>query len=204
MQGLPGSYARTVFQACIVWLMAYSAAVAQQKATVFGTASANIQAGGGFEYALKLTLKEGDRVSVERTQGERNLVSAADGQQGYVHKSFLKLATDAPPQPTTPQATSAVINPPQGKESSTAVAPAAPPTKALPIPAPSAAPKLAPMQPPKAPEAKSKSILQMVEGHETEINIGLIIAAIAFALGWLCGGSFYARRERKWRHKLRF
>ena len=60
------------------------------------------------------------------------------------------------------------------------------------------------VEPPKAPEAKSQSILQMLEGHESEVKIGLIIAAIAFALGWLCGGSYYARRERKSRHKLRF
>ena len=56
----------------------------------------------------------------------------------------------------------------------------------------------------KADEAKSQSILQMLEGRETEVNIGLIVAVIAFAMGWFCGGSYYARRERKSRHKLRF
>jgi hypothetical protein len=56
----------------------------------------------------------------------------------------------------------------------------------------------------KAEEAKSRSILQMLEGHEIEFKIGLIVAAIAFALGWLCGGTYYARRERKSRHRLRF
>ena len=204
MQGLPGSHPRTVVLACMVWLMGYSAAAAQQKATVVGTATANMRAGAGVEHALKMTLKEGDQVSIERTEGEWYLVSAADGQKGFIHTNLLKLAADAPPQPTTPKTASAVKNQSQAKESGTDVAPAALPTKALPTPAPSAAPKPAPVHPPIAPEAKSKSILQMVEGHETEINIGLIIAAIAFALGWLCGGSFYARRERKWRHKLRF
>jgi hypothetical protein len=56
----------------------------------------------------------------------------------------------------------------------------------------------------KASEAKSQSILQMLEGHETEVKIGLIIAAFAFILGWVCGVGYYERRERKWRHKLRF
>jgi hypothetical protein len=55
-----------------------------------------------------------------------------------------------------------------------------------------------------ASEAKSQSILQMLEGHETEVKIGLIIAAFAFILGWVCGVGYYERRERKWRHKLRF
>jgi predicted MFS family arabinose efflux permease len=44
----------------------------------------------------------------------------------------------------------------------------------------------------------------MLEGHEAEVKIGLLVAGIAFALGWLCGGGYYARRERKSRHKLRF
>ncbi len=56
----------------------------------------------------------------------------------------------------------------------------------------------------KTPEARSQSILQMVEGHETEVKMGLIVAAFAFVLGWVCGVSYYERRERKWRHKLRF
>ena len=62
----------------------------------------------------------------------------------------------------------------------------------------------APVESSKAEEARSQSILQMLEGHEIEFKIGLIVAAIAFALGWLCGGSYYARRERKSRHRLRF
>jgi len=44
----------------------------------------------------------------------------------------------------------------------------------------------------------------MLEGHETEVKIGLLVAGIAFALGWICGGSYFERRERKSRHKLRF
>ncbi|MGH7810130.1 MAG: hypothetical protein ACREP5_07630 [Candidatus Binatia bacterium] len=61
-----------------------------------------------------------------------------------------------------------------------------------------------PVEQAKASEAKSQSILQMLEGHETEVKIGLIIAAFAFILGWVCGLGYYERRERKWRHKLRF
>lgn len=61
-----------------------------------------------------------------------------------------------------------------------------------------------PVEQAKASEAKSQSILQMLEGRETEAKIGLIIAAFAFMLGWVCGVGYYERRERKWRHKLRF
>jgi hypothetical protein len=61
-----------------------------------------------------------------------------------------------------------------------------------------------PVEQAKVSESKSQSILQMLEGHETEVKIGLIIAAFAFILGWVCGVGYYERRERKWRHKLRF
>jgi hypothetical protein len=44
----------------------------------------------------------------------------------------------------------------------------------------------------------------MLEGREAEVKIGLFIAGVAFAIGWFCGGSFYQRRERKSRYKLRF
>jgi hypothetical protein len=83
-------------------------------------------------------------------------------------------------------------------ESTKAPTPAAPKPKA-------AAPTVAPtrVEPQKPVDAKSPSILQMLEGHETELKIGFLIAGIAFLLGWLCGGSYYLRRERKSWRKLR-
>jgi uncharacterized protein YgiM (DUF1202 family) len=168
---------------------------AQQKAAVFGTPTANMRAGAGVEHALKTTLKEGDPVVVDNLEGEWYLVTAADGQKGYVHKNFLKLAADttaqpAPAQPPAPQPNTAEVKaPPKG-------------AAVVPAPAPIAPPPPAP--PAKPAEAKSQSIMQMLEGHEAEVKIGLFIAGVAFAIGWFCGGSFYQRRERKSRYKLRF
>lgn len=173
-----------------------SGAAAASKALVFGTPTANLRAGAGIEHALKMTLKEGDQVSVEKLEGEWYLVRAADGQKGYVHKNLLKLAADTTPQVALPpQPAPARINSPAAKVPAKDAAPAAVP------PAAASAPRV---EQPKAAEAKSQSILQMLEGHETEAKIGLLVAGIAFALGWLCGGAYYARRERKSRHKLRF
>ena len=190
-----------------------SVGAAERKAAVFGTATANLRSGAGVEHALKTILKEGDQVSVEKLAGEWHLVAAADGQKGFVHRNLLKLAADSAPQPTPPKAISV-----ESKEPAKEAAPAPP------VAAPTAAPPPAPVieqpktpaapsvpsgpaqrvEPAKAPEAKSQSILQMLEGYETELKIGLIIAAIAFVLGWVCGGNYYARRERKSRYKLRF
>lgn len=166
--------------------------VAEQKAAVFGTPTANLRAGAGIEHALKTTLKEGDQVVVEKLEGEWYLVNAADGQKGYVHKNLLKLAADAIPQPIPAQPAIPKPNALDAKEpvKHDAVAPA---------PAP-----LAPVVQAKPAEAKSQSILQMMEGREAEVKIGLLIAGVAFVIGWFCGGSFYQRRERKSRYKLRF
>jgi uncharacterized protein YgiM (DUF1202 family) len=183
-----------------------SGGAAESKAAVFGTPTANLRAGAGIEHALKMTLKEGDQVSVEKLEGEWYLVSAAGGQKGYIHKNLLKLAADATPQPAP-----AKLNSPEAKEPAKNAAPTAVPPAATPAATTNEPPKPPPppapvprVEQPKAAEAKSQSILQMLEGHESEVKIGLIIAAIAFVLGWLCGGGYYARRERKSRHKLRF
>ncbi len=171
-----------------------SVGAAVQKAVVFGTPTANVRAGAGVEHALTTTLKEGDQVVVDKLDGEWYLVTAADGQKGYVHKNFLKLAADTATVQTAP-----VPAPPPN------AAPAKEPQKdAAVVPASAPAAPRAPLAQAKPAAAKSQSILQMLEGREAEMKIGLLIAGVAFAIGWFCGGSFYQRRERKSRYKLRF
>jgi hypothetical protein len=51
---------------------------------------------------------------------------------------------------------------------------------------------------------KSPSILQMLEGHETELLVAMAIALAFFLMGWICGGNYYLRRDRRRRTKLRF
>ena len=176
-------------------VFARGAGLAQQKAAVFGTPMANVRAGAGVEHALKTTLKEGDQVVVEKLEGEWYLINAADGQTGYVHKNFLKLAADATPQPVPAQVATPQPIAPQTK---------APVKKATAAPAPVQPVSQVPVAQTKPAEAKSQSILQMLEGREAEVKIGLLIAGVAFVIGWFCGGSFYQRRERKSRYKLRF
>jgi len=54
------------------------------------------------------------------------------------------------------------------------------------------------------PAEKSPSILQMLEGHGTELTVGVAIALAVFFIGWICGGNYYLRRDRRRRTKLRF
>lgn len=186
---------------------------AEKKAAVSGTPMANLRAGAGVEHALKLTLKEGAQVTVEKIEGEWFLVAAADGQKGYIHKNFLKLADETPAQATPMQPPTQKSTASEAKEAGKETAPAAggaqgpaaPPLAASEPLKPAAAPsKMMPPAPPPAPEAKSQSILQMIEGHEAEVKIAALVAALAFVLGWFCGGTYYLRRERKARRKLRF
>lgn len=70
-------------------------------------------------------------------------------------------------------------------------------------PAKSAASERKP-QGPEVPAEKSPSILQMLEGHETELLVAVAIALAFFVIGWICGGNYYVRRDRRRRTRLRF
>jgi len=56
----------------------------------------------------------------------------------------------------------------------------------------------------KIPAVKAPSIIQMLEGRENDLILGLSIAVIFFVVGWICGGNYYLRRDRARRRKLRF
>src|SRR5918992_3259618 len=57
---------------------------------------------------------------------------------------------------------------------------------------------------PPGPAAKSPSIIQMLEGRESDLIIWLAIALAAFIMGWVCGGTYYLRRHRARSRRLRF
>jgi hypothetical protein len=60
------------------------------------------------------------------------------------------------------------------------------------------------MQKEEALPEKSRSIMQMLEGHETELVVAVAIAVAFFSVGWVCGGNYYLRRDRRRRTQLRF
>src|SRR5580765_2420623 len=60
------------------------------------------------------------------------------------------------------------------------------------------------MQKEKALPEKPRSIMQMLEGHETELLVAAAIAVGFFSVGWVCGGNYYLRRDRRRRTQLRF
>jgi len=68
----------------------------------------------------------------------------------------------------------------------------------------SSTPPTSPVAEQKAPAEKSPSIIQMLEGRENDLILWVSIAAVAFAMGWICGGNYYLRRDRARSKKLRF
>jgi hypothetical protein len=194
----------------VILLEGLSAGAAENKAVVAGTPTANLHAGAGVDHELKATLKEGDQVSVEKLEGERYQVTAANGQTGYIHNNLLKLGGEAPSPVVAQNAVIDKIGKPTKESISTAAAapqaavsntPTVRQSKPQAGKAPAAA--VAPEEQ-SAAAVKSPSILQMLEGHEDELMIAAAIAAAFFFVGWICGGNYYLRRDRKRRNKIRF
>jgi hypothetical protein len=141
------------------------------------------------------------------------VISSPSNSQGEsaAGQLIFAIAADVAPEASPVERPAVKSNAEISKESSKSTAPAMPAIAPNP---PSTPPigqrqkpkpvQIPPVEQAKPAEAKSQSILQMLEGRETEVKIGLIIAAFAFILGWVCGLGYYERRERKWRHKLRF
>jgi hypothetical protein len=55
-----------------------------------------------------------------------------------------------------------------------------------------------------APSPQPSSLIRVLEEREDELMLWLTIAITFFIVGWICGGNFYLRRERKRSRKLRF
>lgn len=61
-----------------------------------------------------------------------------------------------------------------------------------------------PPKEPNLPAEKSPSIIQMLEGRESDLLVWLAIAVVFFMVGWILGGNYYLRRDRVRRRRLRF
>ena len=151
--------------------------------TMSETALANLRAGAGVGHGFQLIVIGSDPRTIEKAPGEWFLLAAADdGHDGYVPERFAKLVENAP-TPTAPAGPAIAKN----------------------EKAPARAAGAAPVQAARAEPAdgKSPSILQLLEIHEKEVKIALVVAGVAFVLGWVCGGFYSVRRERKYRRRLR-
>ena len=188
----------------LAWLgFASPRPAAPSRAAVKSTPPANLPTGSVGENALQMIANANDDARAARLAKKMYSATANDGQSKYDDKSLLRIAATTTPQESKVQPPGAKTTPGISKDASKGgVAPSAKTVLENNERKQQESAQALPLE--KAPELKSQSVLQMLEGHETEVKIGLIIAAFAFVLGWICGVGYYERRERKWRHKLRF
>jgi hypothetical protein len=190
---------------------------AKRNAIVPTNERTNLHADPGIEYPLKPTFEDADRVAVEELARKRYFVVAADRRNEPVHTKYWTFVNEAVAQPSEPGSGSSKIPATESKEptkkaDSTPAKIPAPPTGKPKVTGPSSKAQSPPKSIPSVDKpheesnlpGKSPSILQMLEGHETELMIAAAIAAAFFFIGWICGGHYYLRRDRRRRTKIRF
>ena len=195
-------YALSIFLLAILFLIVNShTGMAANRAIVPANAPANPGAGSGVEQPFS------PMFSAEEWGWKRHVAVATDYGREPVHENSWKFVNEAAAQTSDPGALSKT--PAEQKESTKkpdskkpAKIQTRPPSKASP-PTKSVAPVNNSLER-KMPPAKSLSILQMLEGHETELIGATTIAVAFFFIGWICGGNYYLRRDRRRRTKIRF
>jgi uncharacterized membrane protein len=190
------------------------------KAILPANAPADLRAHPSGERPFKPKFIDADRVTSDELARSRRIDVAAGGRNEPNHINFWKFVDEAAAQ--SPDSGTGVSEAPmeESKKSTKETAPTAPATAQAPAPGkapvknptqkvPSPTKSIPPVDKPKSKEeedspGKSPSILQMLEGHERELMIAAAIAAAFFFIGWICGGNYYLRRDRRRRTKIRF
>ena len=197
------------FLSIVLLLLAFqgerqSVEAAPRKGIIQGAREVNLRVGPGVDYGVKDILKENERLMVEEQQDEWYLVETAGGQKGYVSKNLVKIVGEEPAtefkEPNTPTVTDA---PATGQPSLEATTSPTPPIKTN-QPAGQSTGVGRKTDDRRTPAKKAPSLLELLEGRETDMMVWAAIAIIFFLMGWICGGKYYLRRDRVRRTKLRF
>ena len=186
---------------------------AEMSAIVKATTEPNLRSGPGLEYPSIKVLKDGERVVVEKQEGEWYGVIAAGGLKGYLHTTVLSFP-EVRPSPTVARDKPQSSQDTDVKAADTPRHPApvvpprvasSPPKSQSPAPAiPSAVQNDSSASAEKSSSASAPSLMQLLEGRERDMVLWLTIAVAFFLIGWICGGNYYLRRDRIRRTKLRF
>jgi hypothetical protein len=189
-----------------------------RKPAIIGAPAHNLRADAGIEYPLNARFQAGGLAAIQYRERELHPLISASRENESPRQYLVMLAEDNP----LPSSDSAEVSPkvpsPEPKEPARENIPATParvqsapatklPARSQPSKPPTPAKNAASVAEPKEPKAlptKSPSILQMLEGHENELMIAAAIGIAFFFIGWICGGNYYLRRDRRRRSKIRF
>lgn len=193
---------------------------------ISGASHVNLRSGPGVSHPSVTILKNGDPVNVQALEGTWYRVSLPGWEDtGYIYEEFLEIingksTTAAPPAPDPSpievSSQTTVHEPAPGlTELSTARPPSAP-TGSVPEVKPAEsgenpAPGQLNTEPSPAPSTPTTSTPATVPGPGRTLQNRLwwitrwfVVPLCIFALGWICGGNYYLRRDRIERTKIRF
>lgn len=175
-------------------------------------------ADAGIDYPLSAGFQAGGLAAIPYREREFHPLILASRENEFARQYWVMLAEDNP----LPSSDAAEVSPnvpsPESKDPARENIPPTPariqsapatklPVKSQPSKPPTPAKNTASVAEPKEPKpspTQSPSILQMLEGHENELMIAAAIGIAFFFIGWICGGHYYLRRDRRRRSKIRF
>ena len=169
-----------------------AAELTSRKGRIQGENFVNLRSGPALSYPSRTVLRKGEGVTVEKEEGSWYLVSLADGNRGYVHKTLVGL----------------LGNEEMKMAAKGEVVKKAPEKEGMVSDAGGEEKKPSPALPPHGLKRESKGkpmpAIKVLEGKEWEILWWLGAALCIFVIGWICGGNYYLRRDRLRRKKLHF
>lgn len=192
------------------------------RAIIQDASGANLRSGPGMSFPVVNVLGENVPLTVQGRSGDWYFVTTAEGQKGYVHQSLMRIvgepmspaagkdeisstapearapvpATPQPTPPTPPKAEAAADTEPSQDGGELTVAP--PPAATNPAPAVAEADESGTTR------TRSRPLIDLLEGRESDLVLWAAIAIVFFLIGWISGGNYYLRRDRHRRTKLRF
>jgi uncharacterized protein YgiM (DUF1202 family) len=182
---------------------------AAPRKAIQGSREVNPGVGPGVNQGIRSILKENDQLTVQGKQSEWYLVETSAGQKGYVHKNFVKLADEeraAADEAKEPKKLPTTDESVPGGEQLSLPIPAANTVQLASQPAVSGQTASTIRKPDELRTAtgKAPSLIELLEGRETDMMLWAAIAIVFFLIGWICGGHYYLRRDRARRTRLRF
>lgn len=160
------------------------AAEVGRKGRIQGESYVNCRSGPGISFDPIAVLRKGQEVHVVGEERGWYRVSLPGGQEGYIDKRFILLLGQ---QEVTraPRREEAVTEPDREEPKDSEVT-SSPPSERRVV------------------RGRRIPLILLLEGKKWEILRWLGVFVCIFVLGWICGGSYYLRRERAQRSRLRF
>jgi hypothetical protein len=194
----------------------------ENRAIIQDASGANLRSGPGMSFPVVNILGENAPLTIQGRSGDWYFVTTAEGQKGYVHQSLMRVVgermsptagkdeiSSTPPEARTPvQSTPQPTPPTPPKAEAKADTESSPAGGELTVAAPAAAtnpaPAVAEADESESNRPRSRPLIDLLEGRESDLVIWAAIAIISFLIGWISGGNYYLRRDRHRRTKLRF